>query len=56
VGLVLGCAEKLGGGQINPFFENRIHAAVNLFDAHKVDYFLVSGGARPKFLSPQVQT
>lgn len=43
VGLILGCSEKLGGGQINPFFANRIHAAVSLYEAHKVDYFLVSG-------------
>lgn len=43
VGLVLGCSEKIGGGQINPFFENRIRAAASLYQAHKVDYFLVSG-------------
>lgn len=43
VALVLGCAEKIGGGHINPFFENRIRAAASLYQAHKVDYFLVSG-------------
>ena len=43
VALVLGCSEKLGDGQVNPFFENRIHAAASLYEAHKVDYFLVSG-------------
>jgi len=43
VALVLGCSEKLGGGYANPFFENRIRAAANLYQAHKADYFLVSG-------------
>jgi SanA protein len=43
VALVLGCSEKIGGGYINPFFENRIRAAASLYQAHKADYFLVSG-------------
>jgi SanA protein len=43
VGLVLGCAEHLGGGYINPFFTNRIQAAADLFRAGKVDYLIVSG-------------
>ena len=43
VALVLGCAEMVGGGRVNPFFENRIQAAVGLYHAHKADYFLVSG-------------
>jgi SanA protein len=43
VALVLGCSEKLGNGQVNPFFENRIRAAASLYRAHKIDYFLVSG-------------
>jgi SanA protein len=43
VALVLGCAEKIGGGYLNPFFENRIRAAASLYQAHRVDYFIVSG-------------
>jgi SanA protein len=43
VALVLGCAEKIGGGYSNPFFENRINAAAGLYQAQKVDYFIVSG-------------
>ncbi len=43
VALVLGCSEKLGDGNENPFFANRIRAAASLYQAHKVDYFLVSG-------------
>jgi SanA protein len=43
VGLVLGCAEHLGHGYINPFFTTRIQAAAELFRAGKVDYLIVSG-------------
>ena len=43
VGLVLGCSRTLGGGWRNPFFDNRISAAAELFRAHKVDYVIVSG-------------
>jgi SanA protein len=42
-GLVLGCAERLGGGYPNPFFTTRIEAAANLYRAGKVDYLIVSG-------------
>jgi len=43
VGLVLGCSRQLGDGTPNPFFQSRMHAAVELFTAGKVDYLLVSG-------------
>ncbi|HKA01956.1 MAG TPA: ElyC/SanA/YdcF family protein [Candidatus Solibacter sp.] len=43
VGLVLGCAETLGRGYVNPFFTTRIQAAADLFRAGKVDYLIVSG-------------
>lgn len=43
VGLLLGTARYLKGGGVNPFFKNRIDAAVRLFHAHKIDFILVSG-------------
>jgi SanA protein len=43
VGLVLGCSRLLGDGRRNTFFDNRIQAAAQLFRAHKVGYFVVSG-------------
>lgn len=43
VGLVLGCVKFLPGGWPNPFFQNRITAAAELYQAGKVDYLLVSG-------------
>lgn len=42
-GLVLGCAERLGGGYLNPYFTTRIQAAADLYRAGKVDYLIVSG-------------
>jgi len=46
VGLVLGCSRRLGDGTPNPFFENRVRAAIELFRAEKVDFLLVSGDNR----------
>ncbi len=43
VGLLLGCSQRLSDGRANLFFAHRIAAAVQLFNAHKVDYFIVSG-------------
>lgn len=43
VGLVLGTAKKLVNGASNPYYTNRIEATVNLFNAGKIDYVLVSG-------------
>jgi SanA protein len=43
VGLVLGCPKKVLGGWPNPFFENRIAAAADLYFHNKVDYLVVSG-------------
>jgi SanA protein len=43
VGLVLGCPRKVPGGWSNPFFENRIAAAANLYLHGKVDYLITSG-------------
>jgi SanA protein len=43
VGLVLGTSEKKVGGGDNPFFVNRIEAAVNLYQAGKIKKILVSG-------------
>lgn len=43
VGLVLGCPKKVFGGWPNPYFENRIAAATELYQRGKVDYLVVSG-------------
>src|ERR1041385_4565145 len=43
VGLVLGCSPVVRSGAPNWYFENRIATAAALFQAHKVDYLLLSG-------------
>jgi SanA protein len=43
VGLLLGTAEKRRGGGPNPFFRNRIDAAVELYKRGKIRRLLVSG-------------
>ncbi|MBR1375022.1 MAG: YdcF family protein [Cardiobacteriaceae bacterium] len=41
--VVLGTNKKLKDGRINPFYKNRIDAAVDLYRSGKVKYFIVSG-------------
>ena len=43
VGLVLGTSEKMIGGKPNPFFVNRIEAAIQLYEKDKIQKILVSG-------------
>ena len=44
--LLLGTAARLQGGGANPYFEHRMDAAAELFQAGKVDCILVSGDNR----------
>lgn len=46
VGLLLGTSKYTLKGQINPFYQNRIEAAVALFESGKIEYILVSGDNR----------
>lgn len=43
VGLVLGTARRLMEGGLNPYYTHRIEATVDLFQAGKIQYVLVSG-------------
>jgi|SRR5699024_2479111 len=43
VGLVLGTAKYKVTGGLNPYFKNRIEAAVKLYKSGKIDFILVSG-------------
>lgn len=43
VGLVLGTARRLVEGGLNPYYTHRIQATVDLFEAGKIQYVLVSG-------------
>ncbi len=46
VGLVLGTSKYALSGNINPFYKNRISTAVQLFEAGKINYLIVSGDNR----------
>lgn len=46
VGLLLGTSSHTADGNDNPFFVNRIRAAVLLYKKGKIDYILVSGDNR----------
>ncbi len=46
VGLLLGTSKYTLKGQINPFYQNRIEAAVSLFESGKIEYIIVSGDNR----------
>ncbi|MGB5509943.1 SanA/YdcF family protein [Robiginitalea sp.] len=43
VGLVLGTARHQVGGGVNPYYQYRIEAALDLFKKGKISYILVSG-------------
>ena len=43
VGLVLGCIKSPNGHYVNPFFQSRIEAAFQVYQAGKIDVILVSG-------------
>ncbi len=45
-GLLLGTSKYVSGGQLNAYYQNRINAAVLLFNAKKIDYIIVSGDNR----------
>ncbi|HEU4473097.1 MAG TPA: ElyC/SanA/YdcF family protein [Flavisolibacter sp.] len=42
-GLLLGTAKRLSGGSINPYYQYRIDAAVDLVKAGKISYLVISG-------------
>lgn len=49
VGLVLGTTSKLTNGSPNPYYVHRINATVDLYNAKKIDFVLVSGDNSSKY-------
>jgi len=49
VALVLGTSRKLSDGSPNPFFNNRIETAYQLYKNGKADHIIVSGDNRSKY-------
>lgn len=48
-GLVLGTSKHLGNGSINPFYQNRLIAAKNLYFQNKIKQLIVSGDNSSKY-------
>ncbi|HAH30772.1 MAG TPA: protein SanA [Elusimicrobia bacterium] len=48
-GLLLGTSHNLKGGGKNPFFYNRMEAAVELYKAGKIENIIVSGDNRTRY-------
>ncbi len=55
VALVLGTSNKLRNGSANPFFENRIKAAAELFREGKVSHFILSGDNRSIYYNEPIE-
>ena len=49
VGLVLGTSNRLSNGSPNPFFDNRMLVAADLYKLGKVSHIIVSGDNRTKY-------
>jgi SanA protein len=55
VALVLGTSKKLSSGASNPFFENRIKAAAELFREGKIKHFILSGDNRTLYYNEPIE-
>jgi SanA protein len=53
--LVLGTSNKLRNGSANPYFENRIKAAAELFREGKVSHFILSGDNRSIYYNEPIE-
>ncbi|WP_377716746.1 SanA/YdcF family protein [Pseudofulvibacter geojedonensis] len=43
VGLLLGASKYIGNGRINPYYQYRIDAAIELYNSGKITHLLISG-------------
>lgn len=55
VGLVLGTSYRSAGGGPNPFFDNRIKTAADLYRLGKIDHFILSGDNSTRFYNEPVE-
>lgn len=54
IGLVLGTSKYLKKGTINPYYQNRINSAAQLYHAKKIKYILVSGDNSTKYYNEPI--
>ena len=55
VALVLGTSHRSVGGGPNPFFDNRIKTAADLYRLGKIDHFILSGDNSTRFYNEPVE-
>ena len=55
VGLVLGTSSRLSNGSPNPFFDNRMQVAADLYRLGKVSHIIVSGDNRTKYYNEPLE-
>jgi SanA protein len=55
VALVLGTSHRSVGGGPNPFFQNRIKTAADLYKMGKIDHFILSGDNRTIFYNEPIE-
>jgi SanA protein len=55
VALVLGTSHKLTNGEPNPFFQNRMKTAAQLYQQGKIVHFIVSGDNRTKYYNEPIE-
>jgi SanA protein len=55
IGLVLGTSHRSVGGGPNPFFQNRIKTAADLYRMGKIDHFILSGDNRTMFYNEPIE-
>jgi SanA protein len=54
VALVLGTVKRLSNGRVNRYFQYRIEATVQLYNAGKIKHILVSGDNRSKYYNEPI--
>jgi SanA protein len=55
VALVLGTSHRSVGGGPNPFFQNRIKTAAELYRLGKIDHFILSGDNRTRYYNEPIE-
>lgn len=55
VGLVLGTSSRLSNGSPNPFFDNRMKTAADLYKIGKISHIIVSGDNRTVFYNEPIE-
>jgi len=55
VGLLLGTSKYLASGHVNLYYQNRLEAALELFNNNKIEYLLISGdNSRKDYNEPEM--